>query len=90
MHFIYIFFNSASTFESAKPPYQDFAIFFPPPFLQVVKDRVCLRALEKIIYQLADSKEQAEVLSATALQPVDVNADGTCKYFIKKNNNTKM
>lgn len=47
-------------------------------FLQVVKDRVCLRALEKIIYQLADSKEQAEILSATALQPVDVNADGTC------------
>lgn len=46
-------------------------------FLQVVKDRVCLRALEKIIYQLADSKEQAEILSATALQPVDVNADGT-------------
>ncbi|TNM86102.1 condensin complex subunit 3 [Takifugu flavidus] len=43
--------------------------------VQVVKDRVCLRALEKIISQLADSKEQAEILSATALQPVDVNAD---------------
>uniref|UniRef100_A0AAX7U9V1 Nuclear condensin complex subunit 3 C-terminal domain-containing protein n=1 Tax=Astatotilapia calliptera TaxID=8154 RepID=A0AAX7U9V1_ASTCA len=42
----------------------------------VVKDRVCLRALEKMIYQLADSKEQAELLSTTALQPLDVNADG--------------
>uniref|UniRef100_A0A8C9YNI9 Non-SMC condensin I complex, subunit G n=1 Tax=Sander lucioperca TaxID=283035 RepID=A0A8C9YNI9_SANLU len=45
--------------------------------VQVVKDRVCLRALEKMIYQLVDSKEQAELLSASALQPVDVNADGT-------------
>uniref|UniRef100_H3CGA7 Non-SMC condensin I complex, subunit G n=1 Tax=Tetraodon nigroviridis TaxID=99883 RepID=H3CGA7_TETNG len=44
--------------------------------VQVVKDRVCLRALEKIVHQLADLKEQAESLSATALQPVDVNADG--------------
>lgn len=43
----------------------------------MVKDRVCLRALEKMVYHLADSKEQAEVLSATALQPLDVNADGT-------------
>ncbi|XP_078116575.1 condensin complex subunit 3 [Sander vitreus] len=43
--------------------------------VQVVKDRVCLRALEKMIYQLVDSKEQAELLSASALQPVDVNAD---------------
>uniref|UniRef100_A0A8C5I769 Nuclear condensin complex subunit 3 C-terminal domain-containing protein n=1 Tax=Gouania willdenowi TaxID=441366 RepID=A0A8C5I769_GOUWI len=42
----------------------------------VVKDRVCLRALEKMICQLVDSKEQAELLSATALQPLDVNADG--------------
>lgn len=50
---------------------------FHPSFLQVVKDRVCLRALEKMIYQLVDSKEQAEILSATALQPLDVNADGT-------------
>lgn len=57
---------------------QHFSVSFP--FLQVVKDRVCLRALEKIIYQLADSKEQAEILSATALQPVDVNADGTCAH----------
>ncbi len=46
-------------------------------FHQVVKDRVCLRALEKMIYQLVDSKEQAELLSASALQPLDVNADGT-------------
>uniref|UniRef100_A0A8C4IU00 Non-SMC condensin I complex, subunit G n=1 Tax=Dicentrarchus labrax TaxID=13489 RepID=A0A8C4IU00_DICLA len=45
--------------------------------VQVVKDRVCLRALEKMIYQLVDSKEQAELLSASALQPLDVNADGT-------------
>ncbi|KAM7394250.1 hypothetical protein PAMP_021063 [Pampus punctatissimus] len=43
--------------------------------VQVVKDRVCLRALEKVIHQLVDSKEQAELLSATALQPLDVNAD---------------
>lgn len=50
---------------------------FFPRFVQVVKDRVCLRALEKVIYQLANSKEQAEILSASALQPVDVNADGT-------------
>ncbi|XP_076026348.1 condensin complex subunit 3 isoform X2 [Genypterus blacodes] len=42
---------------------------------QVVKDRVCLRALEKMIDQLIDSKEQAELLSANALQPLDVNAD---------------
>uniref|UniRef100_I3JR79 Non-SMC condensin I complex, subunit G n=1 Tax=Oreochromis niloticus TaxID=8128 RepID=I3JR79_ORENI len=47
--------------------------------VQVVKDRVCLRALEKMIYQLADSKEQAELLSTTALQPLDVNADGMYK-----------
>lgn len=51
---------------------------FQPSVLQVVKDRVCLRALEKMIYQLVDSKEQTEILSATALQPLDVNADGTC------------
>ncbi|XP_073323296.1 condensin complex subunit 3 [Pagrus major] len=43
--------------------------------VQVVKDRVCLRALEKMVYQLLDSKEQAELLSASALQPLDVNAD---------------
>lgn len=50
-------------------------------FLQVVKDRVCLRALEKMIDQLVDSKEQAELLSASALQPLDVNADGTYANF---------
>ncbi|XP_054461163.1 condensin complex subunit 3 isoform X2 [Anoplopoma fimbria] len=43
--------------------------------VQVVKDRVCLRALEKMVYQLVDSREQAELLSASALQPLDVNAD---------------
>ncbi|XP_069024350.1 condensin complex subunit 3 [Embiotoca jacksoni] len=43
--------------------------------VQVVKDRVCLRALEKMVYQLVDSKEQAELLSASALQPLNVNAD---------------
>ena len=37
---------------------------------------MCLRALEKMVYQLLDSKEQAELLSASALQPLDVNADG--------------
>uniref|UniRef100_A0A3Q2YK40 Non-SMC condensin I complex, subunit G n=1 Tax=Hippocampus comes TaxID=109280 RepID=A0A3Q2YK40_HIPCM len=44
--------------------------------VQMVKDRVCLRALEKMISQLVDSKEQAEVLGASALQPLDVNAEG--------------
>ncbi|XP_034714051.1 condensin complex subunit 3 isoform X1 [Etheostoma cragini] len=43
--------------------------------VQVVKDRVCLCALEKMIYQLVNSREQAELLSASALQPLDVNAD---------------
>ncbi|XP_022614293.1 condensin complex subunit 3 [Seriola dumerili] len=43
--------------------------------VQVVRDRVCLRALEKMVNQLVDSKEQAELLSASALQPLDVNAD---------------
>ncbi|XP_037830530.1 condensin complex subunit 3 isoform X2 [Kryptolebias marmoratus] len=43
--------------------------------VQVVKDRVCLRALEKMLHQLMDSKEQAELLSESALQPLDVNAD---------------
>lgn len=42
---------------------------------QVVKDRICLRAVEKLIGQLVDSKDQAELLNATALQPLDVNAD---------------
>uniref|UniRef100_A0A8C5I9A7 Nuclear condensin complex subunit 3 C-terminal domain-containing protein n=1 Tax=Gouania willdenowi TaxID=441366 RepID=A0A8C5I9A7_GOUWI len=50
----------------------------------VVKDRVCLRALEKMICQLVDSKEQAELLSATALQPLDVNADGQRKACTAK------
>ncbi|XP_060949578.1 condensin complex subunit 3 [Limanda limanda] len=45
--------------------------------VQVVKDRVCLRALEKMLNQLLDSREQAELLIASALQPVDVNADET-------------
>ncbi|KAL3067036.1 hypothetical protein OYC64_016897 [Pagothenia borchgrevinki] len=43
--------------------------------VQEVKDRVSLRGLEKMICQLADSKEQAELLSPNALQPLDVNAD---------------
>ncbi|CAN9510407.1 unnamed protein product [Ophioblennius macclurei] len=43
--------------------------------VQVVKDRICLRALEKMINQLVDAKEQTELLSASALQPLDVNAD---------------
>uniref|UniRef100_A0A8C3AJV2 Non-SMC condensin I complex, subunit G n=1 Tax=Cyclopterus lumpus TaxID=8103 RepID=A0A8C3AJV2_CYCLU len=30
--------------------------------VQVVKDRVCLRALEKMVLQLADAREQAELL----------------------------
>lgn len=44
--------------------------------LQSVKDRICLRALEKMAGALVDSTEQAELLSANALQPLDVNADG--------------
>uniref|UniRef100_A0A673CG51 Non-SMC condensin I complex, subunit G n=1 Tax=Sphaeramia orbicularis TaxID=375764 RepID=A0A673CG51_9TELE len=43
---------------------------------ELVQDRVCLRALEKMLLQLVDSREQAELLSASALQPLDVNADG--------------
>ncbi|XP_020511331.2 condensin complex subunit 3 isoform X2 [Labrus bergylta] len=43
--------------------------------VQVVKDRNCLRFLEKMVSQLVDSKEQAELLNASALQPLDVNAD---------------
>lgn len=46
------------------------------PSAQVVKDRVCLRALEKMVHQLVDATEQAELLCASALQPLDVNADG--------------
>nr|XP_020457770.1 condensin complex subunit 3 isoform X1 [Monopterus albus] len=45
--------------------------------VQVVKDRFCLRALEKMMNQLVDSKEHAELLSTSALQPLDVNADET-------------
>ncbi|XP_061627158.1 condensin complex subunit 3 isoform X1 [Phyllopteryx taeniolatus] len=45
--------------------------------VQVVKDRVCLRALDKMISQLADSREQAELLGASPLRPLDVNADET-------------
>ncbi|XP_071264570.1 condensin complex subunit 3 isoform X4 [Salvelinus alpinus] len=41
---------------------------------QEVKDRIALRALEKLIGQLQDSKNQPD-LSATTLQPVDVNAE---------------
>ncbi|KAM6972031.1 LOW QUALITY PROTEIN: condensin complex subunit 3 [Aplochiton taeniatus] len=44
---------------------------------QVVKDRICLRAVEKLIGQLVDPGEQVEVLNATALQPLDVNAEDT-------------
>uniref|UniRef100_A0A8C6K7Q7 Non-SMC condensin I complex, subunit G n=1 Tax=Nothobranchius furzeri TaxID=105023 RepID=A0A8C6K7Q7_NOTFU len=43
----------------------------------VVKDHICLRALEKMLQQLTDSKEQTELLSASPPQPLDVNADGT-------------
>ncbi|KAI4832946.1 hypothetical protein KUCAC02_015880 [Chaenocephalus aceratus] len=43
--------------------------------VQEVKDRISLRGLEKMISQLADSKEQAELLSPSALQPLDVNTD---------------
>ncbi|CAL8331561.1 unnamed protein product [Merluccius merluccius] len=42
---------------------------------QVVKDRVCLRAVEKVIDRLVASTEQAERRNETALQPLDINAD---------------
>ncbi|XP_030207067.1 condensin complex subunit 3 isoform X1 [Gadus morhua] len=42
---------------------------------QVVKDRISLRAVEKVIDRLVDSKEQAEQHTETALQPLDINAD---------------
>uniref|UniRef100_A0AAQ5ZP64 Nuclear condensin complex subunit 3 C-terminal domain-containing protein n=1 Tax=Amphiprion ocellaris TaxID=80972 RepID=A0AAQ5ZP64_AMPOC len=35
--------------------------------VEVVTDRVCLRALEKMVSQLVDSKEQAELLSASCI-----------------------
>ncbi|XP_055780120.1 condensin complex subunit 3-like [Salvelinus fontinalis] len=41
---------------------------------QEVKDRIALRAVEKLIGQLQDSNNQPD-LSATRLQPVDVNAE---------------
>ncbi|CAL8333990.1 unnamed protein product [Lota lota] len=50
---------------------------------QVVKDRVSLRALEKVIARLVDSEEQAEHHNEAALQPLDINADGTHTMFSK-------
>uniref|UniRef100_A0A674MGV9 Non-SMC condensin I complex, subunit G n=1 Tax=Takifugu rubripes TaxID=31033 RepID=A0A674MGV9_TAKRU len=44
--------------------------------VQVVKDRVCLRALEKIISQLADLKEQAEILSPPRPKEEESRAGG--------------
>ncbi|XP_064782898.1 condensin complex subunit 3-like isoform X2 [Oncorhynchus masou masou] len=41
---------------------------------QEVKDRIALRALEKLIGQLQDSNNQPD-LSTTTLQPVDVNTE---------------
>ncbi|XP_068607209.1 condensin complex subunit 3 [Brachionichthys hirsutus] len=52
--------------------------------VQVVKDRVCLRALEKMTHQLMDSTEQAEAVSVTALQPLDVNADEAATDDVSK------
>uniref|UniRef100_A0A674DLN1 Non-SMC condensin I complex, subunit G n=1 Tax=Salmo trutta TaxID=8032 RepID=A0A674DLN1_SALTR len=40
-----------------------------------VKDRIALRAVEKLIGQLQDSNNQPD-LSTTTLQPVDVNTEG--------------
>ena len=42
-----------------------------------MKDRISLRAVEKVIDRLVNSKEQAEQRTETALQPLDINADGT-------------
>jgi len=63
-------------FLSASGVLVGLSLAFHPCLFQVVKDRICLRALEKMMHQLVDSKEQAELLSASALQPLDVNADG--------------
>uniref|UniRef100_A0A674DKA8 Non-SMC condensin I complex, subunit G n=1 Tax=Salmo trutta TaxID=8032 RepID=A0A674DKA8_SALTR len=43
-----------------------------------VKDRIALRAVEKLIGQLQDSNNQPD-LSTTTLQPVDVNTEGQRK-----------
>ncbi|XP_064782897.1 condensin complex subunit 3-like isoform X1 [Oncorhynchus masou masou] len=45
---------------------------------QEVKDRIALRALEKLIGQLQDSNNQPD-LSTTTLQPVDVNTEGKAR-----------
>ncbi|KAF7217834.1 transcript variant X2 [Nothobranchius furzeri] len=51
--------------------------------VQVVKDHICLRALEKMLQQLTDSKEQTELLSASPPQPLDVNADAAADDLSK-------
>ncbi|KAJ3594231.1 hypothetical protein NHX12_006562 [Muraenolepis orangiensis] len=50
---------------------------------QVVKDRVCLGAVEKVMDRLVDSKE-AERRNETALQPLDIVADGQKKATTAK------
>ncbi|XP_061563634.1 condensin complex subunit 3 [Cololabis saira] len=52
--------------------------------VQVVKDRICLRALEKMLNQLVNLKDQAELLIASALQPLDVNADDAATEDLSK------
>ncbi|XP_028974039.2 condensin complex subunit 3 isoform X2 [Esox lucius] len=50
---------------------------------QEVKDRICLRAVAKLIGQLQDSNDQPD-LSAVALQPLDGNADETASQDLTK------
>ncbi|KAL1023964.1 hypothetical protein UPYG_G00049620 [Umbra pygmaea] len=50
---------------------------------QEVNDRICLRAVEKLIGQLQDSNDQPD-LSTGALQPLDVNADEAATQDVTK------
>ncbi|XP_045067755.1 condensin complex subunit 3-like [Coregonus clupeaformis] len=50
---------------------------------QEVKDRICLRAVEKLIGQLQDSNDQPD-LGATTLQPVDVNTEEAANQHLEQ------
>ncbi|XP_045069849.1 LOW QUALITY PROTEIN: condensin complex subunit 3 [Coregonus clupeaformis] len=50
---------------------------------QEVKDRICLRAVEKLIGQLQDSNDQPD-LGATTLQPVDVNTEDAANQDLEQ------
>ncbi|XP_034045093.1 condensin complex subunit 3 [Thalassophryne amazonica] len=57
--------------------------------IQVVKGRACLRALEKVVCQLVDSKEQPEDLAGSTLQPPGANADEVTEVPPKSARRTK-